>query len=103
MGVSLKILLKEQHLGGKIKPFKCGMGKIGSILTLDGVFDAAERQTEMMYFIKNGTIRGTKMTYLYLTNVKVVDGDNKDSRPRFSADPFKVDNGVGLYNKFQIQ
>ena len=42
--------------GGKIKPFKCANGAddcLISSLTLDGVFDAAERQTEMMYFIKN--------------------------------------------------
>ena len=90
--------------GGKIKPFKCANGAddcLISSLTLDGVFDAAERQTEMMYFIKNGNITGYENINLSIFDERQGrwDGDNKDSRSCVFSQQIhlKPDNGVPGY------
>lgn len=90
--------------GGKIKPFKCANGAddcLISSLTLDGVFDAAERQTEMMYFIKNGSITGYENINLSIFDERQGrwDGDSKESRSCVFSQQIhlKPDNGVAGY------
>ena len=90
--------------GGKIKPFKCANGAddcLISSLTLDGVFDAAEKQTELMYFIKNGTITGYDNINLSIFDERQGrwDGDDKDSRSCVFSQQIHLqpDNGVEGY------
>ena len=90
--------------GGKIKPFKCANGAddcLISSLTLDGVFDAAEKQTELMYFIKNGTISGYENINLSIFDERQGrwDGDDKDSRSCVFSQQIHLqpDNGVEGY------
>ena len=90
--------------GGKIKPFKCADGSescLISDLTLDGVFDAARLQTELMYFIKNSTISGYENINLSIFDERQGrwDGESNDSRSCVFSQQIHLqpDNGVAGY------
>ena len=84
--------------GGRIKPHKCANGAdscLISNLSLDGVFDAAEKQTELMFFIKDSVITGYEGINLSLFDERQGRWDGDSRSCVFSQQiHLKLDNGV---------